>query len=226
MYLTRFRFNPARRGARKLLESPQALHAAVLGCFMSPEDHTTEQARTLWRVDRAPHAHEVLLYISSPTPPDLTAIVEQAGWPTIDTWTTRPYAPFLATLDKDQVWAFRLTANPVHDGRKDKDSKDTQRFGAVTAAQQERWLLNRAQRNGFAICSTSDGNPNLVVRDRQTRTFTRNRGERPVTLTMATYEGILRVEEPDQLRRLLVRGLGHGKAYGCGLMTLAPAAAT
>lgn len=224
MYLTRFRFNPARRGTRRLLESPQALHAAVLAAFARPEDHTTDAARTLWRVDRSAVRPEIRLYISSPTPPDLTHLVEQAGWPTIDTWLTRPYGAFLDSLEKGQVWSFRLTANPVHDGRKRPDSKDTQRFGAVTAQQQIEWLQSRAERNGFAICTTADGFTNLVVRDRQTRTFRRNRGEPPVTLTMATYEGVLQVEEADQLRRVLTKGLGHGKAYGCGLMTLAPTA--
>lgn len=221
MYLTRFRFNLARRGTRKLLGSPQALHAAVLAGFAKPEDHTTDTARTLWRVDRGTHRPDVRLYIASPTPPDLTHLVEQAGWPTIDTWLSRPYKPFLDRLEKGQVWAFRLTANPVHDGRKLPSSKDTQRFGVVTVQQQVEWLHKRARRNGFTICLTTDGFPNLVVRDRQTRTFFRNRGERPVTLTMATYEGVLQVEDADLLRRVLTKGLGHGKAYGCGLMTLA-----
>jgi CRISPR system Cascade subunit CasE len=221
VYLTRFRFNPARRGARRLLESPQALHAAVLAGFARPEDHTTDEARTLWRVDRGTQRPDVLLYISSPTPPDLTHLVEQAGWPTIDTWLTRPYSAFLDRLEKGQVWAFRITANPVHDGRKRPDSKDTQRFGAVTVQQQIAWLQRRAERNGFTICSTTDGFTNLIVRDRQTRTFRRNRGEPPVTLAMVTYEGVLRVDDADQLRRVLTKGLGHGKAYGCGLMTLA-----
>lgn len=223
MYLTRFRFNPARRGTRRLLGSPQALHAAVLAGFARPEDHTTDTARTLWRVDRSAHRPDVFLYIASPTPPDLTHLVEQAGWPTIDTWLTKPYTPFLDRLEKGQRWAFRLTANPVHDGRKKSDSNDTQRFGHVTVHQQIEWLRKRADRNGFTICSTSDGFPNLVVRDRQIRTFFRNRGEPPVTLAVATYEGVLQVEDADQLRRALTKGLGHGKAYGCGLMTLAAA---
>jgi CRISPR system Cascade subunit CasE len=132
VYLTRFRFNPARRDTRKLLGSPQALHAAVLAGFARREDHTTETARTLWRVDRRLQPTDVRLYIASPTPPDLTHLVEQAGWPTIDTWLTRPYMAFLDGLEKGQVWAFRLTANPVHSGRKQPGSKDTQRFGHVT----------------------------------------------------------------------------------------------
>jgi CRISPR system Cascade subunit CasE len=222
VYLTRFRLNSARRATRRLLESPQSLHAAVLACFARPEDHTTATGRTLWRVDRRPQSPDIRLYISSPRPPDLTHLVEQAGWPTIDTWLTRPYTAFLDSIEKGQVWAFRITANPVHNGRRRSDSKDTQRFGAVTAEQQIGWLLARAERSGFAICSTTDGFRNLVLRDRLTRTFRRNKDGPPVTLTMATYEGVLRVEDADQLRRVLTNGLGHGKAYGCGLMTLAP----
>ena len=47
------------------------------------------------------------------------------------------------------------------------------------------------------------------------------RGERRVTLGVATFEGVLEVTDPDALRRALTHGIGRGKAYGCGLMTLA-----
>lgn len=228
MYLTRFRINTARRGARKLLGSPQAMHAAVMASFARPEDHTRDGARTLWRLDRAPDDHtpdrQVLLYIASPGRPDLTHLVEQAGWPTLDEgWTTRAYDAFLDSLDKGQQWAFRLTANPARDGRRGDASPDTQRFGAVTVAYQKEWLTERAERNGFTICRQDDGELNLVVHQRRTLTFTRNRGERKVTLVTATYDGVLRIDDPHSFRRMLINGIGHARAYGCGLPTLAPA---
>lgn len=223
MYLTRFRLNTARRGARKLLGSPQAMHAAVMAGFARPEDHTQDGARTLWRLDHA-QDQQVLLYIASPGRPDLTHLVEQAGWPTLnDPWTTRPYDTFLDSLDKGQQWAFRLTANPARDGRRTDDSPDTQRFGAVTVEYQKAWLTDRADRNGFTICLQDDGKPNLVVHQRKTLTFTRNRGERRVTLATATYDGLLRIDDPHPFRRMLTNGIGHARAYGCGLLTLAPA---
>src|SRR6266542_152290 len=104
MHLTRFRINTIRRGARKLLGSPQAMHAAVLSGFARRVDQ---------HLDR-----QVTLYILSPGQPDLTHLVEQAGWPTTETWLTRPYQPFLDTLQAGQQWAFRLTANPTRSGRK------------------------------------------------------------------------------------------------------------
>lgn len=222
MYLTRFRINVARRGARKLLGSPQAMHAAVLAGFARPEDHTRHDARTLWRLDQT-HDHQTLLYIVSPGRPDLTHLVEQAGWPTTDTWDTRSYDGLLNTLAKGQTWAFRLTANPTRSGRKNDGAPDTQRFGAVTVEQQVAWLTKRAEANGFLIARQSDGQLNLTVHGRHTLTFTRGRGQRPVTLVTATYDGVLHVEDPDLLRRVLCNGIGHARAYGCGLLTLASA---
>lgn len=218
MYLTRFRVNAARRGARKVLNSPQAMHAAVLAGFPHPEDHTRPDARTLWRLDQNAN-QQITLFIVSPGKPDLTHLVEQAGWPTADTWLTRPYQPFLDTLQAGQRWAFRLTANPVRSGwRKDRD--ETQRFGHVTVDNQVDWLQKRTERNGFTIAAQPDGQPNLLLHQRRTLSFTRH--QRRVTLTTATYDGVLAITDPEPLRAMLTTGIGHARAYGCGLLTLAP----
>ncbi len=218
MYLTRFRVNPARRGARKLLASPQAMHAAVRAGFADPDDHQRGDARTLWRLDTSGPGN-VHLYIVSPGRPDLTHLVEQAGWPTTDTWVVREYDPMLATLAPGQRWAFRLTANPTHSGRKSADAKETQRFGCLRQEEQVRWLLNRADRYGFAIVAQDDGLPNLAVNHRQTLTF--KRAMATVTLTTATFDGLLEVTDADAFRAALTSGIGPAKAYGCGLLTLA-----
>ena len=221
MFLTRFRINTARRGSRKLLSSPQAMHAAVLAGFPVPEDHSRTNARTLWRLDQNAD-RQTALFIVSPGKPDLTHLVEQAGWPTIDTWLTRPYQPFLDTLNDGQQWAFRLTANPVRSGRR-KDGDDTQRFGHVTADQQTAWLLQRTERNGFTIADQSDGRPNLLLHQRQSLRFSRRTGDRPVSLITATYDGVLTITDAPTFRSTLKQGIGHARAYGCGLLTLATA---
>ncbi|WP_420719519.1 type I-E CRISPR-associated protein Cas6/Cse3/CasE [Streptomyces sp. NRRL S-481] len=43
-----------------------------------------------------------------------------------------------------------------------------------------------------------------------------------VTLSTATFEGRLRVTDPDTLRASLLGGIGPAKGYGQGLLTLAP----
>ncbi|MEV4824578.1 type I-E CRISPR-associated protein Cas6/Cse3/CasE [Micromonospora sp. NPDC049274] len=219
MFLTRFQINPARRGARKLLSSPHAMHAAVRSAFANPEDHERDGARTLWRLDTSAPA-TVHLYVVSPGRPDLTHLVEQAGWPTTEAWVTRDYDGLLCSLTVGQDWAFRLTANPTHSGRKTSESKETQRFGFLREDAQVEWLTSRAPRNGFALAQQQDGRPNLRLHRRQTLTFKRGMGT--VTLTTVTYDGILQITDADAFRRTLTSGIGHAKAYGCGLLTLAP----
>ncbi|WP_370964712.1 type I-E CRISPR-associated protein Cas6/Cse3/CasE [Amycolatopsis sp. cg9] len=141
MFLTKMQLNPRRRGAQKLLASPQAMHAAVLAGF--PDARPAEDGRVLWRVDTYA-THRVLLFIVSPDKPDLQHLVEQAGWPTTHAWQTAAYDGLLGSLRAGQQWQFRLTANPVRSGRR-KGWESTKPLGHVTVAQQQQWLLDRAR---------------------------------------------------------------------------------
>ncbi|OIV38222.1 type I-E CRISPR-associated protein Cas6/Cse3/CasE [Mangrovactinospora gilvigrisea] len=239
MYLTRFRFNTARAGARRLLTSPQAVHAAVMSAYhgllpSSPGD----ASRVLWRLDRNARA-EVMLFMVGTERPDLTHLVEQAGWPAAAAsgtrgWQTYGYAPFLDRLTKGGVWAFRLTANPVHSIR-NRDGAPLKRTAHVTARHQLGWLLERQERSGFRIAAKREDRRTLdsgdeyeaVVSDRRNLVFAKggSGAERKgqVSLVTVTFDGRLEVTDPDALRHVLTRGLGKAKAYGCGLMTLAPA---
>ncbi|AYY12435.1 type I-E CRISPR-associated protein Cas6/Cse3/CasE [Actinobacteria bacterium YIM 96077] len=230
MFLTRMPINPARRGARRLMASPQALHAAVLAGFAEPP--AAEDGRVLWRLDSY-GKHRVLLYVASPNKPDFTHIVEQAGWPTTQAWETRPYDDLLDSLQVGKQWHFRLTANPVHSGRRE-DWTDTKPLPHVTVKQQEKWLLDRASRLGFRVLPTrfgpadgaagaepdvAEAEPDVAVVDRSIRRFKR-RGTQ-VTVAMATFQGKLEITDVDAMRHTLTHGVGRAKAYGCGLLTLA-----
>lgn len=234
MYLTRFRVNTARTGARRLLSSPQILHAAVMSSF-AEAPHTPGPdggPRVLWRVDHNSKA-EVLLYIVSPDRPDLTHLVEQAGWPSTGRWQTFDYTTFLAGLKAGDTWAFRLTANPVHSIR-NKDGVETKRTAHKTPRHQMEWLIQRQDACGFAVVQKPverrmlpDGDAyELIVRNYRGLSFGKSEqggGKKSiVTISAVTFDGRLHVTDPDALRRTLTAGLGKAKAYGCGLMTLAP----
>ena len=214
MYLTRFEINPQRRDARLTLASPQRLHAAVLAAFPESQLKTTD-GRILWRVDEG--NHDAILYVVSPDKPDLTHLVESIGRPTYG-WQTRDYGAFLERLGAGDRWAFRILANPVHntapiDGGRGK------RVGHITATQQTAWFFRQAQRHGFEVADGTAGEPDLLVRSRRTLRFPRQ--DRTVTLATAVFEGTLTVTDATAMRAALVGGIGPGKGYGCGLLTLA-----
>lgn len=218
MFLTRMPLNSRRRGAVHLLGSPQRMHAAVMAAF---PDSPVGGGRVLWRVDRGHEA--VVLFVVSPSAPDLTHVAEQAGWPTSAKWETKPYDRFVSGIAAGDCMAFRLRANPVHSVRTRSGQTDTKVTAHVTATHQEQWLLDRGPSNGFAIVDDPDGTPQVLVRDRQLERF--RRGDQNVTLSSAVFEGQLVVKDAEAFRAVLTSGLGRAKAYGCGLMTVVPMAA-
>lgn len=202
------------------------MHAAVLASF--PEPPTGDRGgepRVLWRLDQ--ENERCFLYVVSPDEPDFAHLAEQAGWPTTERGTSRPYGAFLARLAPGQQWAFRLTANPVRYVPSPSGGR-AKRSAHVTVAQQEAWLLERAERFGFRVTTTKvsgpDGYveiPEVAVTRRVTHTFERKGSTSPVTIGVAQFDGRLEVVDADALRRALVTGIGPAKAYGCGLLTLA-----
>ena len=244
MFLTKIDLDPARRLARKYLGSPQVMHAVVLRA--TGGDDGDGPGRVLWRADRGPTM--TTLYLLSPSEPDCTQLVAEAGAAGTRSLTL-DYSPFLATLDAGQVWAFRLTANPSYAAPRGPEVRG-KRYGHVTVEQQRQWLIERTPRYGFelvpvpgtkaaeaddaasgtAATTSADvsavaASASVVVVRRERPVFGRRNPDRDrrdrVTINRTVYEGMARVTDPDALRRALVAGIGRSKAYGCGLMTLA-----
>lgn len=213
-YLSKIDINPQRRRGRMFLANPRVVHAAVMSCF-PPAD--ADRGRILWRLDSEGVSHR--LYIVSPDRPDMSHIVEQAGWEQAPGMTA-DYDAMLDALAVGQMWGFRLAANPV------KSEPVAGKRGRIVplagVAGQTEWLVRRCDELGVSF---GDNDPSFILSSDRTASFGRpdphSDGKRKtVTLRRVQYDGLLTVEDPDKLRRALVGGIGRGKAYGCGLLTL------
>lgn len=102
-----------------------------------------------------------------------------------------------------------------------------------TVQQQQQWLSERALRCGFSLPPADTGievpslgggkaEPATQVVRRETVQFERGASGATVRISSATFEGILEVTDAAVLRSTLVGGVGPNKAYGQGLLTLAP----
>ncbi|WP_258175538.1 type I-E CRISPR-associated protein Cas6/Cse3/CasE [Bifidobacterium callitrichos] len=220
--------NTARFSARQLIESPYRMHAAVEAAFPPNAVRQSGEGRILWRLDALEQGHGMWLYVVSPEPPDLTHVIEQAGWPTRMEWESKDYTPLLSCIAAGQQWQFRLRANPVRKAREDKGRRPKAEpssivgkvQGHVTVRQQTDWLIARAQSHGFELLPDDNGDPSVVVSQRHRERF--GRDGKTVTLATAVFEGRLRVTDSDLFRRTLCQGIGRAKGFGCGLMTVTP----
>ncbi|MDR3209090.1 MAG: type I-E CRISPR-associated protein Cas6/Cse3/CasE [Oscillospiraceae bacterium] len=212
MYLSRVEFNfDARsrnaRAAMRALGSPQIIHAVIEGA-MPP--YTGDKPRSLWRVDELGE-HTYLLLLSRDKP-DLTRFVEQFGYDG-GGWETRDYAPFLERLADGQRWRFRLQANPTKSaGRERGAARERGDVVPLIASQFDAWLTKAASRNGFTVSDARFTERGVMEFGRDGRT---------VTINTARFEGILTIEDVGAFRAAMTNGIGRGKAYGCGLLTLA-----
>ncbi|QNJ41027.1 type I-E CRISPR-associated protein Cas6/Cse3/CasE [Streptomyces buecherae] len=121
------------------------------------------------------------------------------------------------------------------------------RLAHRTAAAQLGWFLDRAERWGFEVPKsrtdlaapglTPDAPPateatnehasdahEVRITARHRHSFLKGGQGAHVTFHSATFEGHLRVTDPEALTARLLGGIGPAKAYGCGLLTLAPVA--
>ncbi len=212
MYLSRVELDTTRRSTMAALTAPQKIHGAVESSFPG------ERRRRLWRLDQL--GEKLYLLLLSEEKPDLQNVAAQFGGSSLP--QTKPYDPLLRRIQPGSVWRFRLTANPTRsrvDGSQ-LDEKGRFKRGKVQACStvefQEDWLRQRSEKHGFIL--PEEG---FTVTASRWLHFTKgNSRGRTVSLLAVTYEGVLQVTDAERFRQLLTEGIGRGKAYGLGLMTV------
>lgn len=133
---------------------------------------------------------------------------------------TRPW-PF--ELAEGDALRFFLRANPT------RARKDRKEFGELDPAQfrarrgrrvplwnpeeRERWLVRKALQAGFSLTG---------VRTSNARPWRWRHGSTRALHDGVDFEGTLRVVDPARLADALRAGIGAGKAFGFGLLSLAP----
>lgn len=128
--------------------------------------------------------------------------------------------------------AFSLRANPViarkAEGKKHSSKHDiwmdAKREGQAQGLESAQlppfiegkvkgWLSLRGEANGFSIVASRVD----LQAYQQHRVYKKKFGH-PIRYSSVDFQGMLTVEDPDAMQKVLFTGIGKAKAFGCGLM--------
>lgn len=203
MYLSRIPLDFTDRNTMKALSSPSMFHGAISDSFMG------ERPDVLWRIDNL--NNQLFMLILSIDKPNLTNFSRQFS--NGDHWETKDYDQLTKRIKDGNVLRFRLTANPTK-SVSDKNGKRGKIAAHITTEHQKNWLIQKGTQNGFSVNERSFD----VVQSKWYRFY--KHGNNCVTLLSVTYEGILEITDAEKFKSALTKGIGRGKAYGMGLMTV------
>lgn len=206
MYLSRIELDISNRNTMKALQSLSKFHGAVENSFSG------ERKRKLWRIDDLRGKKYIL--ILSEDKPNLHSFAEQYGYE--GGYITKDYSSLLDRISKGSKWQFRITANPTVFARKTPGGK-LRNMPHITTEYQKKWLMDRAEKNGFSLDSDSF----QTVKNKWYKFYKKDGEKSPlVRLLSVTFEGVLTVTDEDKFKETLCNGIGREKAYGQGLLTV------
>ncbi|MHA4816090.1 type I-E CRISPR-associated protein Cas6/Cse3/CasE [Streptomyces aculeolatus] len=211
--MTRIRLNVAHPAVRRDLADYTSLHRTVMTLLpdgLGP--HPRQRAGALFRLERSDR--QPLLLLQSHIPPDLSALPQRYGHA-----DTRDLTPMLNALTPGRPVRYRITANPSTRSRRPPGpgEQPLPKHGRVLAlgpTAAHAWWHRRATQAGLHLhATTSEPQPFRRPDDDQPGPFHR----------LLQFDGTAQITDPAALTDALLSGIGRGKSYGAGLLTLAPA---
>lgn len=229
-WLTRLLLNPGNRQVQHDISNVADLHRRVMklvpdGLGDSPRAH----AGVLFRLDTNGVGAPVLL-VQTRVAPDTSRL--PAGYAQTQ---TREMRAMLAALHPGLPVRYRFLGNAIRRCGRNSTAGKWKQAIPLYGEEADHWWANRAATAGLDLHAVlSEAADALTawhpLKDRHDgrgpQTSAKVPGERGeairVTHAATLFEGTATVRDPDALRNALLHGIGRGKSYGCGLLSLAP----
>ncbi len=214
MYLSQLILNPRARRVRSEVGNPYELHRTIMQAFPGKEEGGP--GRVLFRLEQSPRSggQELTLLVQSDKAPDWDKLDRPDGyrWPNSN---NNPKA-FDPVFNSGQRFYFRLRANPTVK-RKFEGQTKSKRVGLYKEEEQRDWLNRKAEQGGFTVFAA-----NITAEGKQGGKIL-HPGQTPHRLQhlAVRFDGLLQVTDPDRFLETLQNGIGSGKGFGFGLLSLA-----
>lgn len=203
MYLSKLVLNEGNCAVQRDLSNAHALHQRIMQAF---PDQQRECPREDWNILFRQEPDSGVILVQSDLEPDWSKL---PGGYLSDCPQPKPFVPDSAQFSEGRFFQFRLRANP---SKRDNQTKKT--IGLWYQADQEAWLQRQADRCGFRLHGVDIlPSPNVFGR--------KGNQSSPIRISTALYQGILEITVPELFVNAVQQGIGRGKSYGCGLLSLA-----
>lgn len=206
MYLTRLRLDPRSALARRDLADPYDMHRTLVRAFV--QDEAQAPPRFLWRLEPGDAWAQPVVLLQSTHAADWSFLSQLSSYvPPGEPPRTKTFDPG-QLLQAGSRYRFRLAANPTV-------ARAGKRHGLVGEDAQLAWLDRQGERGGFGV---------EVALVSGSQTLHSRKGPMRVSLLRVCFEGMLQVRNVSALSHTLQAGIGPGKAFGCGLLSIARSA--
>lgn len=206
LYLSLLSLNLRSRQVQSELRDPYEMHRTLSKAF-AEGDAEQSAARCLFRVEED-SAGSLRLLVQSQVPPAWEKLTASPDY-LREVPQVKNFAP---TLQADQLLAFRLRANPT---KRQAAKREGQRLGNRVGLYKEEerlaWLSRQGAAHGFMLETvrlTSEPSPSCQAKGHE------------AAFSAVRFEGVLCVTDPSSLHSALAGGIGAGKGFGFGLLSL------
>jgi CRISPR system Cascade subunit CasE len=238
MYLSRLILNLRSRAVRHDLADCQALHRTIMATFPDLPEQDGARARlgVLFRLDVHPRTGVPTVLVQSTKRPDWSRLPSEYLDPAADPTNPacKPVDEPLASIGSGTELVFRLRANPTRRIARESGPNAARWIGKRVELRDEtsrvEWLRRKGEQGGFELLAVRQHSGVApVIPDVRTAQESKLTGRRStsgvgqrLTFGSVLFDGRLRVTDPARFRESLASGIGSGKAYGFGLLSIAP----
>jgi len=218
MNLTRLILNPRSRRVQRELVEPYEMHRSVMRAFRP--DLRPGEERILWRVDEHPRWGLTLL-VQSRQIPDWSWLAEDGarGYLLAVNEPNPAVKAFEMHPAFGQSFLFRLRANPTMRLGRSAEYNKGKRVGIYNEEDQLAWLARKGERHGFRVLQAQINRDGKIKDEKPTE---HNGKIHKLELLSVQFDGILQVVDPERFVNAVEAGIGSGKGFGFGLLSLAP----
>lgn len=231
VYLSRLKIDVRRPAAKHALSDLGEIHRLIMAAFPGDSGPEPRAAHgVLWRLEEGNLGTGPSLLVQSTTRPEWSRLPNI--YPDLEPPEIREIGQLLARIEPAARLRFRLVANPTRKvGTKsgpDGSRRNGRRVPLNEEAELLEWLIRKARDAGIDVGSgPSEATTSVVIRRLGDRKGKHGAGGHApgdrLTMRAVEFEGVLTVIEPDLFRAAMVAGVGTGKAFGHGLLTVARA---